>query len=168
MEFSRQEHWSGLLFPSPGDLPDSGIQPASLDSPVLAGRFLMTRGTWETSHPHKCLLHTNIFSSIWLLNYRILKFLGLEPLTFIYFSAVCMLSHFCHVRLCKPVDCSPPGSSDHEDSPGKNTGVGCYDLFQGIFPTQGSNLHLLHLLHWQVCLRHQELEMTLQCISILK
>ena len=36
------------------------------------------------------------------------------------------------------------------DSPGKNTGVGCCTLFQWIFPTQGSNLHLLHLLHWQV------------------
>ena len=31
----------------------------------------------------------------------------------------------------------------------KNTGVGCYGLLQEIFPTQGSNLHLLHLLHWQ-------------------
>ena len=36
------------------------------------------------------------------------------------------------------------------DSPGKNTGVGCPFLLQGIFPTQGSNLHLLHLPHWQV------------------
>ena len=36
------------------------------------------------------------------------------------------------------------------DSPGKNTpGVGCHALLQGIFPTQGSNLHLLCLLHWQ-------------------
>ena len=52
--------------------------------------------------------------------------------------------------LCDPVDCSPPGSSVHGDSPGNNTGVDCYALLQGIFPTQGSNLHLLHLLHWQV------------------
>ena len=36
------------------------------------------------------------------------------------------------------------------DSPGKNTRVGCCALFQGIFPTQGSNTNLLHLLHWQV------------------
>ena len=36
------------------------------------------------------------------------------------------------------------------DSPGKNTGVGCYVLLQGIFPTQISNLLLLSLLHWQV------------------
>ena len=36
------------------------------------------------------------------------------------------------------------------DSPGENTGVGCHVLLQEIFPTQGSNLHLLCLLHWQV------------------
>ena len=36
------------------------------------------------------------------------------------------------------------------DSPGKNAGVGCHDLFQVIFPTQESNLSLLCLLHWQV------------------
>ena len=35
-------------------------------------------------------------------------------------------------------------------SPGKSTGVGCRFLLQGIFLTQGSNLHLLRLLHWQV------------------
>ena len=35
------------------------------------------------------------------------------------------------------------------DSPGKNTGVGCYALLQGIFPTQGLNLHLLCCLHLQ-------------------
>ena len=37
------------------------------------------------------------------------------------------------------------------DSPRKNTGLGCHALLQGIFPTQGSNSHLLHLLHWQEC-----------------
>ena len=42
------------------------------------------------------------------------------------------------------MDCSPPGSSVHGDSPGKNTGVGCHALFQWIFPTQESNWGLLH------------------------
>ena len=51
--------------------------------------------------------------------------------------------------LCNAMDCSPPVSSVHGDSSGKNTGVGCRALLQGIFLTQGSNLHLLHLLHWQ-------------------
>ena len=36
-----------------------------------------------------------------------------------------------------------------QNFPGKNTGVGCHFLLQGIFTTQGSNLHLFHLLHWQ-------------------
>ena len=49
--------------------------------------------------------------------------------------------------LCNTMDCTPRGSSVHGDSPGKNTGVGCLSLLQGIFPTQGSNLHLLQLLH---------------------
>jgi len=44
-----------------------------------------------------------------------------------------------HVWLCNPMSCSPPGSSVHGDSPGKNTGVSCHVLLQGIFPTQGSN-----------------------------
>ena len=42
------------------------------------------------------------------------------------------------------MECSPPGSSIHGDSPGKNTGVGCHSLLQGIFPTQGSNPGLPH------------------------
>ena len=39
MEFSRQEYWIGLPFPSPGDLPDPGIEPTSPVSPVLAREF---------------------------------------------------------------------------------------------------------------------------------
>ena len=44
------------------------------------------------------------------------------------------------------MNCSPPGFSVHGDYPGKNTGVGCHFLLQRIFPTQGSNPCLLHLL----------------------
>ena len=51
--------------------------------------------------------------------------------------------------LCDTVDCSLPGSSVHEESPNKNTGVGCHELLQGIFPTQGWNPSLLCLLNWQ-------------------
>jgi len=47
MEFSRQEYWSGLLCPPPGDLPNSGIKPASLTSPALSGRFFITSSIWE-------------------------------------------------------------------------------------------------------------------------
>ena len=47
MGFSRREYWSGLLCPPPGDLPDPEIEPVSLTSPALAGRFFTTRATWE-------------------------------------------------------------------------------------------------------------------------
>ena len=47
MGFSRQEYWSGLLCPLPGDLPNPGIEPTSLMSPVLAGEFFTTSATWE-------------------------------------------------------------------------------------------------------------------------
>ena len=39
LEFSRQEYWSELPCPPPGDLPDPGIEPASAAAPELAGRF---------------------------------------------------------------------------------------------------------------------------------
>ena len=48
MGFFSQEYWSGLSCPPPGDLPNPGIEPVSLMSAVLAGRFFITRTTWET------------------------------------------------------------------------------------------------------------------------
>ena len=42
MEFSRSEYWSELLFPALGDLPDPGVEPASLVSPALAGGLFTT------------------------------------------------------------------------------------------------------------------------------
>ena len=58
-----------------------------------------------------------------------------------------VLSHFsCSLTLCNPMDCSPPGFLCPWDSPGKNTGVGCHFLLQGIFLTQGLNPCLLCVL----------------------
>ena len=56
---------------------------------------------------------------------------------------------------CNPMDCSPLGFSVHGDSPGKNTGVGCLALLQGIFSTQGSNRVLPHCRRILYCLSHQ-------------
>ena len=56
--------------------------------------------------------------------------------------------------LCDPMNFSPLGSSLHGDSPGKDTGLGCCALLQGIFPTQGSNLSLLWLLLCRQILYH--------------
>ena len=52
MGFSRQEYWNGLPCPPPGDLPDPGIEHASLTSPALAGRLFTTSDTWEALSSH--------------------------------------------------------------------------------------------------------------------
>ena len=57
MGFSRQEHWSGLPFPSPGDLPDPGIE---LRPPALAGGFFTTSTIWEALNKV-----TYVFQFIW-------------------------------------------------------------------------------------------------------
>ena len=103
--------------------------------------------------------------SFYLRTHRILKTLGnyLTCMVFVGAEAcstfrlqfkkivqLCLVAQSCPTP-CDPMDCSPPGSSVHEDSPGKNTGVGCQALLQGIFPTQGSNPGLLHcrwILYW--------------------
>ena len=53
MGFSRQEYWSRLPFPAPGELPNPGIEPASLASSALAGRFFITLSSGKT--PKMCM-----------------------------------------------------------------------------------------------------------------
>ena len=48
------------------------------------------------------------------------------------------------LTLCNPMECGPPGSAVHGDSPGNNTGVGSHSYLQGMFPIQGLNPGLLH------------------------
>ena len=54
MEFSRQEYWSGLPFPSLGDLPDPGMEPTSPVPPAFASRFFTASATWEASYASLC------------------------------------------------------------------------------------------------------------------
>ena len=71
-------------------------------------------------------------------------------LFFLYQIRLLSVALFCCAVLClllsrvDPVNCSTPGSSVYQGSPGKNTGVGCHVLLQGIFPTQGLNPGLPH------------------------
>ena len=55
MEFPRQEHWSGLPFPSPEDLPDPGIEFVSLASPALASRFSTTVPQGKLQYGRVCV-----------------------------------------------------------------------------------------------------------------
>ena len=63
---------------------------------------------------------------------------------YVYSYAIGLVTQSC-LTLCDPMDCSPPGSSVHGDSPGKNTGVGCHVLLQRIFPTQEANNEIVLL-----------------------
>ena len=80
------------------------------------------------------------------------------------YICVCLVAQSCPT-LCDPMDCSPPGSSVHGDSPGKNTGEGCHVLLQGIFPTQGSNPGLPHCRQILYCLSHQESPRILEWVA---
>ena len=57
MAFSRQEYWSGLPFPSPGDLPNPGIKPVS---PALAGKFFTTEPPEKPKEVYMSLINQHI------------------------------------------------------------------------------------------------------------
>ena len=66
-----------------------------------------------------------------------------------------VLSPQLYPTLCDPMDCSPPGTSVHGNSPGRNAEVGCHALFQGLFQAQGSKPGLLHCRRILYQLSHQ-------------
>ena len=70
-------------------------------------------------------------------------------------SVLCLVAESC-LTLCDPMDRSPPGSSVHGASLGKDTGLGGHALFQGILPTQESNPGLPHCRWIIYCLSTRE------------
>ena len=88
MGFSMQEYWSGLSCPSPGDLPDPGIEPMSLMSPALAAGFFTTITTWEAPNNSDS---------------------GSGAMLYVKRRSVTQLCP----TLCSPMDCNPAGSSVH-------------------------------------------------------
>ena len=80
--FSRQECWSRLPFLSPGDLPDSGIEPTSFISPALAGGFFTTSDTWVSVYFVLCYFiilcnhHHSQDRRVLLQGYLVLPFYG--------------------------------------------------------------------------------------------
>ena len=91
------------------------------------------------------LLH-RVITKLSAMRHRKPKIHSSRPQPFRNCQSLCAKSLQLSPAPCDPVDCSPPGSSVRGDSPGKNTGVGCHALLQGIFLTQGSDPHLLHWL----------------------
>ena len=81
----------------------------------------------------------------------------------LFCAVLCLVDQLCPTL--DPMDCSPPGSSVHGDSPGKNIGVGCHALLQGIFPTQRSNPGLPHCRRILHHLSHQESPRILEWVA---
>ena len=71
------------------------------------------------------------------------RFLWENRSSFLCDAVLCLVTLLC-LTLCDAMHCSPPGSSVPGNSPGKNIGVGCHALLQGIFTIQGSNPGLSH------------------------
>ena len=131
--FSRQEYWLGLPFPFPsqGTFLTSGLNPHLL---------YRLRGQVGSLPPEPLG--------------KLLKIHALPlfaALTETFCLGLCLASQS-SMTLCDPMDA---GSSVHGNSPGKNTGMGCHFLLQGIFPIQGSNWGLLYYVQIPYCLNHQ-------------
>ena len=100
----------------------------------------------------------------WILNSEILNWKNMQIRT----KKILHICVYLDAQLCltlwDPMDWSQPGSSVHGDSPGKNTGLGCHALLQGISPTQGLNPGLPHCRRILYQLSYRE---TCNCICIL-
>ena len=113
MEFSRQEHWGGVPFLTSGDLPNRGIKPMSLASPVLAGGFFTTSTTWETQVHFKrfffflpvfCLSELWIsiryfYKMIWLSCHIFLSFYTVYIIMVDYKRIICFLKVLNHLNI---------------------------------------------------------------------
>ena len=137
MGFSRQKCWNGLPFPSPGDLPDPGIEPGS---PALQADAL------PSEPPGKPMWDG------WLQFRKGVQFWKAHQvapcLEVSWCSCICVYSvtQWCPILW--------PWTTVHQtplsvEFPRQEHGVSCYFLLQEIFLNQRSNLHLLHLLCWQ-------------------
>ena len=78
---------------------------------------------------------------------------------------LCLVTQPC-LTLCDPMGCGFPGSSVFGDSPGKNPGMGCQALLQGIFPTQGLDPGLPHCRQTLYCLSHQGIMAIVATIAV--
>ena len=124
-----------------------GIFPTQGQDSRIAGRFFTIWATREASSFLDFLL-IQVTTEYWIEFPVLYSMFSLV----IYFIHACMHAKWLHScpTLCDPMDWSPQGSSVHWIFQARTLKVGCHVLLQGIFFTQGSNLHLLCLLHWQV------------------
>ena len=112
-------------------------------STLLSVRKMLIKATTKYHCPstRKAKMKENWQDKCWQ-EYRLTE-------TLKYWLPVCVFNRSVVSNSLRPHGLQPAKLLCPWDSPGKNTGVGSHFLLQGIFPTQGSNLSFLHLLHWQ-------------------
>ena len=125
MGFSRQEYWSGLPFPTPGDLPIPGMEPTSLMSPALAGGFFLS-----LAPPGKSSSCSSSSKQL------VCVFSGLSCGEQFELDA-CMLSCFVLSDSLGPHGLQPARLLCSWDSLGKNTGVGGHASSRGSSQPRG-------------------------------
>ena len=118
-------------------------------SPSLLGQRIIIPQKFSRDWPSKQLVVANSIAYLCM---------ALCPACFVLLSLLLLKRCYCCCSvakscptLCSPMDWYLARLLCPWDIPGQNSGVGCHCLLHGIFPSQGSNWHLLCLLHWQVC-----------------
>ena len=104
MWFSRQEYWSELPCPPPGDLPDSGIKPLSSMSSAMAGGFFTTSAIWEISFSILvCKIPSRPSLGLWVFHFKMVYVLPELDWKITFYSAirfVCWRDYFpCVIKL---------------------------------------------------------------------
>jgi len=112
MEFSRQESWSGLPCPPPGDFPRPGVEPASLISPGLAGRFFPTSAAWEArpaSHSETNQFITSTTNLLFLCEGKFLTYIKNREMYNAYHHQLSQVSALAYLVLpmCSPTFFKP-------------------------------------------------------------
>ena len=126
--------------------PEDKVKCFKMSGSVAFSTFTVVNAT---SSQHFCLVPKK-FSSSKGFSFRIISAnFSKQDFRILFMCYICSDVQL-RLTLC-PLGCIwPPRLLYSWDFPGKNTGVGCHFLLQGIFPTQGSNPNLLSLLHWEV------------------
>ena len=99
-EFSKQDYWSGLPFPTPGDLPDPGIEPDSPTSPALTDRIFITVRPWGILiyAIQYYLIHLSLINTCKILMYVTVPLQSFHDIFFyLYDSDSLSTSHKCQV-----------------------------------------------------------------------
>ena len=97
MQFSTQEYWNELPFPTPRDIPGPGIEPASLPSPTLAGSFLATASLGK---PNTCVLLALFVQHVtWITNLHVLK-AYVSSILLVFFPSIAKLHFLKQFSIC--------------------------------------------------------------------